>query len=126
MQLTKEERAKLAENLSAINEYIAKEIIPHLEGSYISVPFKPKKLGFHGENETEFRLCVDRHGVTGSCGYLGMNLVPNPEEPNATTFSSYSSAGIALLENWPIVKDTLLKHVEAVKEQKSLIQNFAV
>lgn len=125
MMFTKEERAMLEKNLTAINDYISTEIIPYLEGSRISFSLELKNPE-SPDDKREFRIQVSKSGVTGRIGYLGLTLLPDKENPSGASFCSYPVAGLTLLENWRGVKKILQEHIEYLSSTKTRLHTFEV
>lgn len=128
MRLTDEEMKKLKRNVSKIDDYIRYEIVPNLRGTSISVGFgEIVKDGSRWSGGRKYRLCVSPEGVCGRAGNHGLTMMPNSPNREALCESFCSpDAGLALLREWPRVKEELLKHIQDVEEKRAVLDDFTV
>lgn len=128
MKLTREEKQKLQQNVLKIVGYINENICPNLHGSSITIDFGPMETYFAPTHmEKKYHITVSKEGVSGRTGNLGLSVVPDNERTfHCMTFWNYEDAGMALLREWPSIKDELLKHVRRVAGDAQLLDTFQI
>ena len=128
MRLTEEEMEKLKRNVAQIDNYIRYEIVPNLRGTSISVGFGEVVRDEDGWTAgRKYHLGVSPNGVSGRSGNLGLTMMPVNASPEALRKSFCSpDAGLALLREWPRVKEELLKHIQDIEENRAVLDDFTV
>lgn len=128
MRLTEEEMEKLKRNVAKIDDYIRYEIVPNLRGTSISVGFgEIVKDASQWSGGRKYHLGVSPTGVSGRSGNLGLTMMPVNASPEALRKSFCSpDAGLALLREWPRVKEELLKHIQDIEEKRAALDDFTV
>lgn len=127
MRLTSEEHQKLRSNLQKIEDYIVSEICPHMCGTSVTVDFGEEKTYYGDKNgiENKYHITVTDKSVSGRTGYLGLAIVKKDND-SGSSFDTYVEAGMALLREWPRIKEALRAHLVKVSLNKSVLDTFAV
>lgn len=134
MTLTKEEQEKLHENLKMILDYIQKEIQPKLHGAHIQADFGPMESYPTPPNfENRYHLSVYKDDIVGREGGLTLELsrVVQPDDSvimdqNKASFFNQQSAGLALVQNWQVVKAKLHAEIEKLNATREALNNFKI
>lgn len=128
MRLTEEEMKKLKRNVSKIDDCIRYEIVPNLRGTSIIVGFcEIVKDASRWSGGRKYHLGVSPNGVSGRSGNLGLTMMPVNASPEALRKSfCYPDVGLALLREWPRVKEELIKHIQDVEEKRAVLDDFTV
>ena len=122
------ETQKLQKNVLEIVDYIDKNIRPNLHGTSITIDFGPMETYVAPPyRERKYHISVSNGGISGRTGNLGLSVATDRDSSfYSETFWGYSDAGMALLREWPSIKDELLKHIRRLADDTLLLDNFQI
>jgi hypothetical protein len=133
--VTQKEYEKIKIKVKQIEDYIRKDILPHIYGTYeISFGSEKEKSG-----KSHLNLYVKNHGegISGysGCLYISFDAKYEPEEcgRGVSVYNSWNYGGdfgYELISWWPTVKAKLLelksKKEKELSERKYVLDNFEV
>lgn len=125
MMYTREEKAKIHENLDKIKAYL-EEMCPQLRDK-VTVDFGPVKTYANFDREKAYHITVSKDGVYGRTGGLGIDF-DKTDKGSSTRATAYEQLdyAVSLIQNWSIVKSTVNNAIKNQKQMLADIDNFEI
>ena len=124
MKYSQEEKQKIYNAVDQIKDYIA-TLQPEIR-KYITIDFGSMET-YGYEREYAYHISVHPDEITGRSSGLGIDFT-NEVKSSSTRASVYTwlEYTVALIENWPYIKKTLLDEIAKQNATIAAINNFKI
>ena len=124
MLYSKEEKQKIYDAIDQIKAYIT-TLQPQIRDK-ITIDFGPIETYANHERESAYHLYVYQDDIFGRSGGLGISFAKKKNSSTSSTVYVWLDYTVALIENWPHIKKTLLNEIAKQNATIAAINSFKI
>lgn len=124
MLYSKEEKQKIYDAIDQIKAYIT-TLQPQIRDK-ITIDFGPIETYANYERESAYHLYVYPDDISGRIGGLGISFAKKKNSSTSSTVYVWLDYTVALIENWPHIKKTLLNEIVKQNATIAAINSFKI